>query len=62
MPRVIAEIPRKEKTIVCNGCGYTIAYVINDIKEYHGTDYSGGSDGKEWIDCPCGKQIIIRSW
>lgn len=45
------------------GCGAIIAYNRTDIKEYHGKDYSGGSDGREWIVCPnCQKQIILRSW
>jgi len=31
-------------------------------KEYHGVDYSGGSDGKEWIDCPqCSHEVILKA-
>lgn len=45
------------------GCGAIIEYTRQDVKSYSGTDYSGGSDGSEWIDCPgCGQQIILRSW
>lgn len=65
MARVIKEAPRKEKKIVCEHCGRTIAYVKNDIKSYHGRDISGGPDGCEWIKCPgdkCKKDIILRSW
>jgi predicted RNA-binding Zn-ribbon protein involved in translation (DUF1610 family) len=63
MARVLKEIPLKEKQTVCYSCGHTIAYVLNDVKEYHGTDYSGGPDGREWIVCPnCNKDIILRSW
>jgi len=63
MARVLKEIPLKEKQTVCHGCGHTIAYVLNDIKEYHGRDISGGPDGREWIVCPnCNKDIILRSW
>lgn len=63
MARVIKEAPLVEKQIVCCGCGATIAYVKNDIKQYHGTDYTGGPDGSEWIDCPgCSKRITLRTW
>ena len=65
MPRVVKEVPRKEKQIVCHSCGRTIAYVQNDVQEVHGTDISGGPDGQEYIFCPgdgCGKKIIISSW
>jgi hypothetical protein len=63
MPRVLKEIPIKERQIVCPHCGRTIAYVANDIHIYRGTDISGGPN--EWIICPgdkCGKDITIRSW
>lgn len=65
MPRIIKEAPVKEKKIVCDHCGRTIAYVKKDIREYHGTDISGGPDGCSWIVCPgkdCGKDIILKSW
>jgi hypothetical protein len=63
MARVISEIPRVEKHALCHSCGCTVAYVKNDIQEYHGTDYSGGPDGQEWINCPgCFKKIVLRSW
>jgi len=56
--------PKVEKQTICNrGCGATVAYVPNDVKEYNGQDYSGGPDGQRWIDCPnCGKKIILESW
>lgn len=65
MARVIKEAPIVEKQKVCEHCGRTIAYVKNDIKEYSGTDYSGGPDGMTWVDCPgdsCGKKIVLTSW
>lgn len=63
MPRVIEEVPIVEKRTVCHNCGRTIGYVQNDVHEYHGTDYSGGPDGREWIICPgCHKEITLRSW
>lgn len=65
MARVIELAPIVEKKVVCEHCGRTIGYVKNDIREYHGTDISGGPDGQEWVVCPandCGKKIILRSW
>lgn len=64
MARILKEVPIKEKQAVCNnGCGATVAYVPNDVKSWHGTDYSGGPDGEEWIVCPgCGEKITLRRW
>lgn len=65
MPRVIKEAKRKEHQVLCEECGRTIAYFKNEIKEYHGTDISGGPDGQTWIVCPgdgCGRKIILKSW
>ena len=46
-----------------SGCGATLEYVPNDVKTRNGTDYSGGPDGEEWIDCPnCNKKVILKSW
>ena len=51
------------KEIVCSNCGATLTYVPNEVQSYNGTDYSGGSDGCEWVDCPnCNKKAIINSW
>lgn len=51
------------KKVVCRSCGATLTYVPNDVKSYHGTDYGGGPDGREWIDCPnCHKEVTLRSW
>lgn len=65
MVTVIKKEPDKSvlKEIICRHCGATLSYVPNEVQEYHGTDYSGGSDGQEWVDCPnCNKKAIIRSW
>lgn len=65
MARVIKIEPSSEvaKQIVCRGCGATIEYVPNEVQSRSGTDYGGGPDGVEWVNCPnCGKQITIRSW
>ena len=63
--RVVEEKPDASvvKKIVCRNCGVTLEYVPNDVRRYDGTDYSGGPDGCEWVDCPkCSKRAIIRSW
>ncbi len=63
--RVIKTDPDEtvKKRVVCGHCGATLEYVPNDVKSYHGTDYSGGPDGKEWVVCPnCGREATIRSW
>lgn len=63
MARVIREGHVKEKKASCKNCGSLIGYYKQDVKEYHGTDYSGGPDGQEWVVCPkCGKDIILKSW
>lgn len=66
MVRIVKLKPAKEvkKRCVCKGCGATLEYVPNDVKEYHGMrSISGGPDGSEWIDCPnCSKQVILNSW
>lgn len=63
--RVVSKGPAKEieKEIVCKNCGATLSYVPRDVKSRHGTDYGGGPDGAEWIDCPeCNSNVVIRSW
>ena len=63
--RIIEEKPDPSvvKTIVCRNCGAKLEYTPNDVKIYHGHDYSGGSSGSEWLDCPnCLKPFMTRSW
>jgi hypothetical protein len=63
--KVIKVEPSKEvvKEAICKGCGATLEYVPNDVKSRHGTDYGGGPDGEEWIDCPnCQQRVVLRSW
>lgn len=64
MARIVEGAPPKEKQTVCEeGCGKTVAYVPNDVREYNGTDYSGGPDGYRYVNCPgCGKEIVLESW
>lgn len=65
MAKVISIKPSKKvaKRCDCEHCGARIEYVPNDMKEYHGTDYSGGPDGYKWVVCPNrSKKIILESW
>lgn len=63
--RIIEERPDPNvvKQVVCRNCGVKLEYLPIDVKEYSGTDYSGGPDGHRWIDCPkCSKKVILESW
>lgn len=63
MARVLKHVAVKEKQAECEHCGCTIAYVQNEVQEYHGRDMSGGPDGQKWVVCPsCHKNIILESW
>lgn len=47
----------------CHNCGAVCSYEKGDVQEYHGTDYGGGPDGQEWINCgSCRERIILKSW
>jgi DNA-directed RNA polymerase subunit RPC12/RpoP len=63
MARVIGEAPEALKHATCHHCAARLEYAQKEVKAYHGKDYSGGADGKEWIDCPrCGGEVILRAW
>ena len=63
MPKVIGFDDSVKKKVTCRHCSAIIEYVPNEVKEVHGTDYGGGPDGMEWVDCPnCTKRAVIRSW
>lgn len=63
MPRIIKKGKRKEKKVVCHECGTTVGYFKEEVKEYSGTDYGGGPDGRTWIVCPhCKEDITLTSW
>lgn len=63
MVKVVGRDESAVKRITCRGCASILEYKLCEVKKYSGTDYSGGSDGCEWVDCPnCGHQAIIRSW
>lgn len=63
MVKIIGTAPEVFKQCTCRNCAAKLEYTPADVKSYHGRDYSGGADRKEYIDCPCcGKEVILRSW
>ena len=55
--------PSVVKSTICGLCGATLEYVPLEVQKYEGKDYSGGSDGREWIVCPkCGSDVTLESW
>lgn len=60
---VVGKDETKVLRATCQSCASILEYKKVEVKKYSGTDYSGGSDGHEWIDCPdCGAKVILRSW
>ena len=63
MVTFIGEAGVAKKQAVCMKCDARIEYTRSEVREYHGKDWSGGADGKEWINCPrCGGEVILRAW
>lgn len=63
MVKVVGKDESAVKRITCRSCASILEYTLSEVKSCHGTDYGGGPDGAEWVDCPnCGHQAIIRSW
>lgn len=63
MVQIVGRNPEAVKKITCHSCASVLEYTKGEIQERHGTDYSGGADGCQFIVCPgCGKNVIIRSW
>lgn len=63
MVKVVGKDEKAVKRVTCKSCASILEYTLSEVKEYHGTDYGGGPDGQEWVDCPnCGKRAVIRSW
>lgn len=63
MVKVVGKDEKAVKRITCKSCASILEYTLNEVKSRHGTDYGGGPDGCEWVDCPsCGNKAIIRSW
>lgn len=63
MAKVVGFDEKAKKQVTCWKCSAIIEYTQHEVRSYNGRDYSGGSDGKEWIVCPnCGGEATIRSW
>lgn len=63
MVKVVGRDETAVKRVTCRSCASILEYNLSEVKEYHGTDYSGGADGQEWVVCPnCSHKAIIRSW
>lgn len=63
MIKVIGEAPEAVKQATCHHCAAKLEYTQNEVKRYDGKDYSGGPDGREWINCPrCSNEVVLRSW
>lgn len=63
MIKLIGEDESIYKISTCRNCAAKLQYTQSEVKEYHRKDYSGGSDGKEWINCPrCGHEVVLRAW
>lgn len=63
MVKIVGQDQTVAKRIICRNCGSVLEYLPVEVKKYSGHDYSGGSDGREWIVCPqCSHDVTIRSW
>lgn len=63
MAKVVGYDEAAKKRVTCKQCSAIVEYTDHEVKSYSGTDYGGGPDGQEWVDCPnCGGRAIIRSW
>lgn len=63
MVKVVGEAPEAVKKATCRNCAAKLEYTQSEVKRREGVDYSGGSDGQEWIVCPrCNGNVVLRSW
>ena len=63
MVQVVGKDAVGVKRVTCRNCSSVLEYIPAEVKSRSGRDYSGGPDGKEWIDCPCcGKEVTLKSW
>ena len=63
MVKVVGKDETAVQRITCRNCASILEYTPSETERYDGKDYSGGSAGKIWIDCPnCGHEVVIKSW
>ena len=49
------------KRITCGNCASVLEYVQSDRRQDYSTDYTGGRDFYNYIQCPCCvKQVRVR--
>jgi len=53
--------PTVVKEVICRKCGVTLSYVPLDVKEDYSTDYTGGKDYFNYVECAnCNKKVRVR--
>lgn len=63
MVTVVGQDKSVAKRATCENCGAILEYMPAEVMERHGRDWSGGSDGEEWINCPrCQDKVVLRAW
>jgi hypothetical protein len=63
MAKVIGEALELVKHTTCKNCAARLEYVQAEVREHNGHDYTGGSEGYEYIKCPrCMKRVTLRAW
>jgi RNase P subunit RPR2 len=63
MVKVVGTDSSAVKRCTCKTCSAVLEYTQNEVKRVDGRDYSGGSDGKEYIYCSnCGREVILIAW
>lgn len=63
MVQVVGKDQTAVKRVTCKHCASILEYTPSEVHRHEGKDYSGGLDGREWIDCPsCGREVVLRSW
>jgi ribosomal protein S27E len=63
MVTVVSREPHRSvvREVICRHCGSTLQYVPNDVKEDYTSDYTGGKDYYNYIQCPnCNKHVTVR--
>jgi hypothetical protein len=60
MIEVIGKDTSIAKTTVCRNCASVLRYLPMDVRKEYKTDYTGGRDYYDFIQCPCGKLVTVK--
>lgn len=61
MPTIVGRDEAQKSRVSCRGCGGINEYFRNEIQSRIVSDYGGGRDEYNWINCAgCGKEISVR--